>query len=121
MDPIAATTLNRDVVESVGGHEIENGSRSHYTIGPNRKCRTSPLAGPALLWSTIGEVKGKELVRRLRRAGVEVTGRAGGTGHLLARDQGKKVPVPMHGDRDIGPDFVKMLCKELGVNFRRVL
>jgi predicted RNA binding protein YcfA (HicA-like mRNA interferase family) len=67
------------------------------------------------------EVKGKQLVRRLRRAGVEVTGRVGGTGHLLAQFQGKKVPVPMHGDRDLGPVFVKMICKELGVNPRRVL
>jgi predicted RNA binding protein YcfA (HicA-like mRNA interferase family) len=66
-------------------------------------------------------VKGKELVRRLRRAGVEVTGRAGGTGHLLARYQGKKAAVPMHGDRDLGPEFLKKLCKELGIDPRRVL
>jgi hypothetical protein len=38
-------------------------------------------------------VKGKELVRRLRRAGVEVAGRQGGTGHLVARYQGKKAPL----------------------------
>ena len=66
-------------------------------------------------------MKGKELVRRLRRAGVEVAGRQGGTGHLVARYQGNKAPVPMHGDRDIGPDFVKRLCKELGLDPRRVL
>ena len=65
-------------------------------------------------------MKGKELVRRLRRAGVEVTGRAGGTGHLLARYQGKKAPVPMHGDRDLGPEFLKKLCKELGIDSRRL-
>jgi predicted RNA binding protein YcfA (HicA-like mRNA interferase family) len=66
-------------------------------------------------------VKGKELVRRLRRAGVDVDGRPGGTGHLVARYHGKKAPVPMHGDRDIGPDFIKMLCRELGVDPWRVL
>jgi mRNA interferase HicA len=66
-------------------------------------------------------VKGKELVRRLRRAGVAVTGRAGGTGHLLARYQGKKAPVPMHGDRDLGPEFIKRLCKELGIDPGRVM
>jgi len=66
-------------------------------------------------------VKGRELVRRLRRAGVQVTGRRGGTGHLLARHQGKKAPVPMHGDRDLGPDFVRDLCKQLGLDPGRVL
>jgi predicted RNA binding protein YcfA (HicA-like mRNA interferase family) len=66
-------------------------------------------------------VKGKELVRRLRRAGVEVTGRAAGTGHLLARYQGNKAPVPMHGDRDLGPEFLKKLCSQLGIDPRRVL
>jgi predicted RNA binding protein YcfA (HicA-like mRNA interferase family) len=56
----------------------------------------------------------------LRRAGVEVTGRAGGTGHLLARYQANKAPVPMHGDRDLGPEFLKKLCKELGIDPRRL-
>ena len=59
-------------------------------------------------------------MRRLRRAGVEVAARAGGTGHLVARYRGNKAPVPMHGDRDIGPEFVKMLCKQLGLDPRRV-
>jgi len=27
----------------------------------------------------------------------------------------------MHGDRDIGPDFIKRLCRELGLDPRRVL
>ena len=66
-------------------------------------------------------MKGKELVRRLRRAGVDVAGRPGGTGHLVARYQGNKAPVPMHGDRDIGPVFVKRLCRELGLDPRLVL
>ena len=60
-------------------------------------------------------------MRRLRRAGAVVTGRPGGTGHLLARYEGKVAPLPMHGDRDIGPTFIKLLCKELGLDPRRVL
>ena len=61
------------------------------------------------------------MVRRLRRMGVHVEGRAGGTGHLLARFQGKKAPIPMHGDRDLGPVFIRMLCKELGLNPKEIL
>ena len=61
-------------------------------------------------------MKGKELVRRLRRAGIEIKGRKGGTGHLVASHGGKKVSIPMHGDRDIGPQFIKQLCKELEID-----
>ena len=57
----------------------------------------------------------------MKRAGVEIESRAGGTGHLLARYQGKKAPIPMHGDRDLGPIFVRMLCKELGLDLKKVL
>jgi mRNA interferase HicA len=85
-------------------------------------CRTWAVrTGLSDLGLSCEGVKGKELVRRPRRAGVEVTGRPGGTGHLIARYQGRKAPVPMHGDRDRGPDYVKMLCKELGLDPRRVL
>ena len=48
-------------------------------------------------------------------------GRPGGTGHLLARFRGKKAPIPMHGDRDLGPQFLKKLCKELGIDPTKVL
>ncbi len=37
-------------------------------------------------------------------------------GHCLARLAGRKAPVPMHGDTDIGPIFIKMLCKQLGID-----
>jgi predicted RNA binding protein YcfA (HicA-like mRNA interferase family) len=88
---------------------------------PTRKRGLPGTSPPARFCSTIEEVKGKELVRRLRRAGVDVAGRSGGTGHLVARYRGRKAPVPMHGDRDLGPDFVRMLRKDLGLDPRRVL
>ena len=66
-------------------------------------------------------MKGKQLVRRLRRAGVEVRARPSGTGHWVARFQGKQAPVPMHGDTDLGPEFIKTICKQLGIDPRRVL
>ncbi len=30
-------------------------------------------------------------------------------------------PEELHGDRDLGPEFLKKLCKELGIDPRRVL
>jgi len=27
----------------------------------------------------------------------------------------------MHGDRDLGPVFIKTICKEIGIDLRRVL
>ena len=97
-----------------------DGSSELAVRGATQTAHT-PEHTPRGVCSRIEEVKGKELVRRLRRAGVEVAGRQGGTGHLVARYQGNKAPVPMHGDRDIGPDFIKRLCKELGLDPRRVL
>ena len=89
-----------------------------HAIGPSLHSEPSCFS-IALFYNR--RMKGKELVRRLRRAGVEITGRSGGTGHLLARFQGRKAPVPMHGDRDLGPDFIKKLCKQLGLDPLRVL
>ena len=66
-------------------------------------------------------VKGRELIRKLRRAGVEVIERRGRGGHYLARTRDRQATVPMHGDRDLGPDFIKKLCKELGIDPSQIL
>jgi predicted RNA binding protein YcfA (HicA-like mRNA interferase family) len=65
-------------------------------------------------------LKGKQLIRKLRQAGVEIGGNPGGTGHLIARHQGKKVPIPFHGDTDIGPKFIAKLCKQLGLDPKKL-
>jgi len=61
-------------------------------------------------------MKARELLRRLAALGVAVEAARGKGGHYLLRHGGKKAPLPVHGDKDIGPAFIKMLCKQLGLN-----
>lgn len=37
-------------------------------------------------------------------------------GHQLVRYQGRKAPVSVHGNLDLGPEYIKMLCKQLGID-----
>jgi mRNA interferase HicA len=66
-------------------------------------------------------MKGRQLIRRLRAAGVEIVERRGKGGHVPARYQGRQATVPIHGGRDIGPDFIRDVCKQLGLDPKRVL
>lgn len=66
-------------------------------------------------------IKGRQLVRRLRQAGVEVIRSRGKGGHLVLRYRGRQSTVPMHGARDIGPDFIRDLCKQLGLDAKLIL
>jgi mRNA interferase HicA len=66
-------------------------------------------------------VKGRELVRKLRRLGVEVEPRRGKGGHVRGCYRGRLSVVPMHGDKDIGPNLVQAICKQLGLDPTSVL
>jgi mRNA interferase HicA len=66
-------------------------------------------------------MKGRQLIRRLEAAGVEIVRSRGKGGHVIARYQGHQTTVPVHGDRDLGPNFIRDLCKQLGLDPRRVL
>jgi predicted RNA binding protein YcfA (HicA-like mRNA interferase family) len=66
-------------------------------------------------------MKGRQLIRRLEAAGVEIIANRGKGGHLIARYRGRQTTVPTHGSRDIGPDFIRDLCKQLGLDPKQVL
>jgi predicted RNA binding protein YcfA (HicA-like mRNA interferase family) len=66
-------------------------------------------------------MKGRQLIRRLKAAGVEIIESRGKGGHVIARYRGRQTTVPVHGSRDIGPDFIRDLCKQLGLDSKRVL
>ena len=66
-------------------------------------------------------MKGRQLIRRLKVAGVEIIESRGKGGHVVARHRGRQTTVPIHGSRDIGPDFIRDLCKQLGLDPKRVL
>jgi len=66
-------------------------------------------------------MKSKQLIRKLKKIGVEFTKRRGKGGHQLARYKGKQTTIPVHGDSDFGPNFIKMICKQLGINPDKIL
>jgi mRNA interferase HicA len=66
-------------------------------------------------------MKGRQLIRRLKAAGVEIIKSRGKGGHVVARYRGRQTTVPIHGSRDLGPDFIREICKQLDINPRRVL
>jgi mRNA interferase HicA len=66
-------------------------------------------------------MKSKQLIRKLKKIGVEFTKGRGKGGHQLARYKGKQTTIPVHGDSDLGPNFIKMICKQLGINPDKIL
>jgi len=66
-------------------------------------------------------VKGKQLIRRLRKLGAEVDAKRGKGGHHLVKYQGRRSTVPVHGDRDLSPEFIKLVCKQLGMDPNEIL
>lgn len=66
-------------------------------------------------------MKSRQLIRRLKAAGVEIIESRGKGGHVVARYGSRQTTVPVHGSRDIGPDFIRKLCKQLGLDPKRVL
>jgi mRNA interferase HicA len=61
-------------------------------------------------------MKAKQFLKKLKYLGVEFEAGRGKGGHYLARYQGKQTTVPVHGDADISPVFMKIICKQLGIN-----
>lgn len=66
-------------------------------------------------------MKGKQLVQRLRRLGVEIIPDRGKGGHSLALYQGRRSTIAVHGDRDLSPQFIKTICKQLGLDSKDIL
>lgn len=64
----------------------------------------------------MSSMKAKQLIRRLKKQGVEFTKGRGKGGHYLARYREKQTTIPVHSDSDLGPNFIKMICKQLGIN-----
>ena len=61
-------------------------------------------------------MKGKQLARKRRRAGVAIDTKRGKGGHYLLTYRGRQTTLPMHGDTDLGPVFIKKICRQLGLD-----
>lgn len=66
-------------------------------------------------------MKGREFIKRLRRAGVVIIEDRGKGGHVLAVNGDKQTTVPFHGDADLGHIFMKKIIKQLGLDPQEVL
>lgn len=66
-------------------------------------------------------MKAKQLIRKFREAGVEIDTSRGKGGHYRLKLGGKATTLPVHGDHDLAPDFIKKICKQIGLDWRKVL
>ena len=66
-------------------------------------------------------MKGKQFARRLRKLGVDIDASRGKGAHSLATWRGKHATIMTHGDRDLSPTYIKMVCKQLGVDPKEIL
>jgi len=66
-------------------------------------------------------VKAKQLIRRLKKKGVEMDAKRGKGGHRRAEYQGQWATIAVHGDRDLSPEYIKLICKQLGLDPNEIL
>ena len=66
------------------------------------------------------DMKGRQFIRKLRRAGVETDTKRGKGGHVRVTYRGRATVVPVHGDTDLAPEFLRRICKQLGIDWRNV-
>ena len=66
-------------------------------------------------------MKGRQFIRRLRRAGVQIDTKRGKGGHIRLSYQGCSTVLPVHGDTDLAPEFLRTICKQLGIDWRKVI
>ncbi len=61
-------------------------------------------------------MKGKEFLRRLIALGVIIEKGRGKGGHVRASYKNAWTIIPTHGSSDIDPNFLKKICKQLGID-----
>ncbi len=66
-------------------------------------------------------MKSKQFIRLLKKHGVEFVKDRGKGGHLLARYKGKQTTIPVHGDSDLGSQFIKLVCKQLNIDPKQII
>lgn len=61
-------------------------------------------------------MNGKAVIARLKAAGWSLD-RVHGSHHILTKD-GKAVPVPVHGARDLGAGLLAAIARQTGVKLK---
>ena len=60
-------------------------------------------------------IKPRELIRFLENNGYRFV-RAKGTSHHIYSNGVHSVPVPIHGSKDFGEDFIRLILRETGIS-----
>ncbi|NLI76586.1 MAG: type II toxin-antitoxin system HicA family toxin [Candidatus Riflebacteria bacterium] len=66
-------------------------------------------------------MKIKEFIRRLKRAGVTFVAHRSGSSHHMAYRGQRKTPVPVHEGQDYDDQFLREICKHLGLDPREIV
>ncbi len=61
-------------------------------------------------------MNGKDVIRRLRTEGWQLSRIQGS--HYIMTNNGKAVPVPVHGTRDLGPGLLAAISRQTGVKLK---
>jgi predicted RNA binding protein YcfA (HicA-like mRNA interferase family) len=61
-------------------------------------------------------MNGKEIISKLKAADWQLN-RINGSHHIMVKD-GKAVPVPVHGGRDVGVGLVATIARQTGVKLK---
>ena len=60
-------------------------------------------------------MKPEELIRFLKANGYNFIRAKGGSHHIYGNGI-HSVPIPIHGSKDFGEDFIKLILRETGIN-----
>lgn len=66
-------------------------------------------------------MKSREFLKRLKRHGAKIRSNRGKGGHVLVEFQNKQTTVPVHGDKDLSPEFLKKICGQIGLEYKEIL
>lgn len=61
-------------------------------------------------------MNGKDIIAKLKAAGWTLD-RVNGSHHIMTKD-GKAVPVPVHGTKDVGAGLVSAIARQSGVKLK---
>jgi len=60
-------------------------------------------------------MKPRELIKFLESNGYKFVRAKGGSHHIYS-DGTHSVPIPIHGSKDFGEDFIRMILREAGIS-----
>ena len=68
------------------------------------------------IWSIIKAMTGKDIINELKANGWTLN-RVNGSHHIMVKE-GRAVPVPVHGSRDIGAGLLSAIARQTGVKLK---